>query len=76
MSRKNGQAENYYSKDFDWDELREEVERNPSLQFHFLPYSNAVNQTQDAQRDSEAWDKFHARHSTGKFFKVISSLEF
>lgn len=45
------------------------METNPSLQFHFLPYSNPVSQTQDAQRDSEAWDKFHARHSTGKFFK-------
>ncbi|KAH6761947.1 Methyltransferase family protein [Perilla frutescens var. hirtella] len=69
MSRKNREAENYYSKDFDWDELREEVEKNQSLEFHFLPYSKIDNQIQDAQRDSEAWDEFHARHSTGKFFK-------
>ncbi|KAI3449037.1 hypothetical protein Pfo_005702 [Paulownia fortunei] len=71
MSRKEWEAENYYSKDFDWDQLREEVESDPSLQFHLLPYSSKkiANQNEEAQQDSEAWDKFHARHSTGKFFK-------
>ncbi|KAL1559489.1 tRNA N(3)-methylcytidine methyltransferase METTL6 [Salvia divinorum] len=53
MSRKRWEAETYHSKDFDWDKLREEV----------------VTQLEEAQRDSEAWDRFHARHSTGKFFK-------
>ncbi|XP_057789221.1 uncharacterized protein LOC131006092 isoform X3 [Salvia miltiorrhiza] len=69
MSRKQWEAESYHSKDFDWNELREEVEKNPSLQFHFLPFSEVVTQIEDAQLDSEAWDQFHARHSTGKFFK-------
>ncbi|XP_041993105.1 tRNA N(3)-methylcytidine methyltransferase METTL6 isoform X2 [Salvia splendens] len=70
MSRKRWEAETYHSKDFDWDELREEVEQNPSYQFHFLPFSKVFTQIEEeAQRDSEAWDRFHARHSTGKFFK-------
>ncbi|KAG8390024.1 hypothetical protein BUALT_Bualt01G0040200 [Buddleja alternifolia] len=65
------EAENYYSKDFDWEGLREEVETNPCLQFHLLPHfsQNIANQIEDAQQNSEAWNKFHARHSTGKFFK-------
>ncbi|KAL7148053.1 hypothetical protein ABFS83_06G151500 [Erythranthe nasuta] len=74
MSSKDWEAENYYSKDFDWEKLREEVENNPSFQFHFLPFSPNQIADQDAeeeshQEDSEAWDQFHARHSTGKFFK-------
>ncbi|KAL8533334.1 hypothetical protein ACS0TY_009649 [Phlomoides rotata] len=69
MSRKEWEAENYYSKDFDWDELRQEVENNPSFQFHLLPHSNVGDRIHNAQQDSEAWNKFHARHSTGKFFK-------
>ncbi|KAL0382715.1 UNVERIFIED_CONTAM: tRNA N(3)-methylcytidine methyltransferase METTL2 [Sesamum calycinum] len=72
MSREELVAENYYSKDFDWEQLREEVESDPSLQFHLLPYSSEKidNLNNDAEQDSEAWDEFHARHSTGKFFKV------
>lgn len=70
MSRQNWVAENYYSKDFEWDELRQEVENDPSLQYHLLPYTKFDSGNQDDVQDSEAWDKFHARHSTGKFFKV------
>lgn len=75
--QKRREAENYYSKDFDWEQLREEVETDPSLRFHLLPYSPKViaNQDEEAQQDSEAWNKFHARHSTGKFFKVESITE-
>ncbi|KAL6526703.1 hypothetical protein OROGR_015793 [Orobanche gracilis] len=71
MSRNEWKAENYYSKDFDWERLREEVESDSSLHFHLLPFSseNNANQNDEAQLDSAAWDKFHARHSTGKFFK-------
>ncbi|XP_011084259.1 methyltransferase-like protein 6 isoform X1 [Sesamum indicum] len=71
MSREELVAENYYSKDFDWEQLREEVENDPSLQFHLLPCSSEKidNLNNHAEQDSEAWDEFHARHSTGKFFK-------
>ncbi|KAL0403536.1 UNVERIFIED_CONTAM: tRNA N(3)-methylcytidine methyltransferase METTL2 [Sesamum radiatum] len=71
MSREELVAENYYSKDFDWEQLREEVETDPSLQFHLLPCSSEKidNLNNNAEQDSEAWDEFHARHSTGKFFK-------
>lgn len=81
-------AENYYSNDFDWDELRQEVESDPSLLYHLLPFSdgdegNKLNNNGNAAaemdgvessmsssvEDSAAWNKFHARHATGKFFK-------
>lgn len=73
-------AANYYSKDFEWDQLRQEIESNPSLAHHLLPFPNSATQNQDtllsspislcsSQEDSEAWNKFHTRHSTGKFFK-------
>ncbi|KAL3838128.1 hypothetical protein ACJIZ3_022719 [Penstemon smallii] len=62
------EAANYYSKDFDWEQLRKEVESDLSIRFHLLPYSSKEIVTTQNQ-NSEAWDKFHARHSTGKFFK-------
>lgn len=37
MSVKDWEPENYYSKDFDRDQLREEVGNYPSLQFHVFP---------------------------------------
>ncbi|XP_042067230.1 tRNA N(3)-methylcytidine methyltransferase METTL6-like [Salvia splendens] len=57
------------------EKTREEVEQNPSYQFHFLPFSKVFTQIEEAQRDSEAWDQFHARHSTGKFFKLFVRLK-
>ncbi|XP_051121691.1 uncharacterized protein LOC127245086 isoform X2 [Andrographis paniculata] len=71
MSKKELEAESYFSKDFSWDELREEVENNPSFQFHLHPYSSkrTANQNHNALKNAEAWDKFHACHSSGKFFK-------
>ncbi|MCD9640188.1 hypothetical protein HAX54_025333 [Datura stramonium] len=75
-------AANYYSKDFEWDQLRQEIENNPSLAHHLLPFPNSATQNQDTllssplsvcspQEDTEAWNKFHTRHSTGKFFKCL-----
>lgn len=68
-------AENYYSKDFNWDQLKKEIEGDPSFLHHLLPFTKK-NENKDKQlmgpstdEDSEAWNQFHARHSTGKFFK-------
>lgn len=69
-------AANYYSKDFEWDELRQEIENNPSFAHHLLPFPDSITQNQHtllSQEDSEAWNKFHTRHSTGKFFKVSNN---
>ncbi|XP_052186377.1 uncharacterized protein LOC127797481 isoform X2 [Diospyros lotus] len=75
-----GEAE-YYSKDFEWDQLRLEIESDPSLRHHCLPPEVDDGRTNpsateyfsgsesSASRDSDAWNDFHARHSTGKFFK-------
>ncbi|XP_073127469.1 uncharacterized protein [Henckelia pumila] len=67
MTRSNSEAQSYFSKDFEWDRVKEEVESDPSLRFHLLPYSSEDTATQN--HDSEAWENFHSRHSTGKFFK-------
>ncbi|XP_059307841.1 uncharacterized protein LOC132059281 isoform X2 [Lycium ferocissimum] len=79
-SREEGQimaAANYYSKDFEWDQLRQEIEKDSCFAHHLLPFPNQNTQNQEThlsslcsqQEDSEAWNKFHTRHSTGKFFK-------
>lgn len=43
MSVKDWEPENYYSKDFDRDQLREEVGNYPSLQFHVFPIFSKSN---------------------------------
>ncbi|XP_060184648.1 uncharacterized protein LOC132614249 [Lycium barbarum] len=76
-SREEGQimsAANYYSNDFEWDLLRQDIEKDPSFAHHLLPFPNQNQETHlsslcTQQEDSEAWNNFHTRHSTGKFFK-------
>ncbi|XP_030520621.1 tRNA N(3)-methylcytidine methyltransferase METTL6 isoform X1 [Rhodamnia argentea] len=58
----------YFSKDFDWDDLRNDVEADPSLRHHLLPFPPSAS-TSPPQDVSDAWGNFHARHHTGKFFK-------
>lgn len=63
----------YHSKDFEWEELRAEVENDPSFCQHLLPFqppSTSSSSSPQAQSDSDAWKRFHIRHSAGKFFKV------
>lgn len=57
----------YHSSDFRWEELREEVESDPSLRYHLSPFSAPLNSAPPPSPD--AWRSFHRRHSTGKFFK-------
>ena len=59
----------YFSKDFDWEELKAEVEANPCLAYHLLPFEPSF--INSAEADVDAWRIFHTRHSTGKFFKVV-----
>ncbi|XP_019426629.1 PREDICTED: methyltransferase-like protein 6 isoform X1 [Lupinus angustifolius] len=59
----------YFNKDFDWEELRAEVESNPSFHYHFLPFQSSNSQSHSSQTDVDAWNQFHTRHSSGKFFK-------
>lgn len=56
----------YFSKDFEWEELKEEVENDPSMRYHLI---ESQSSTSSPSQDSEAWKRFHTRHSTGKFFK-------
>ncbi|KAL5566904.1 hypothetical protein UlMin_030068 [Ulmus minor] len=59
----------YHSKDFEWEELRVEVENDPSFAHHFLSFQPSSSSQTLADSDSDAWKRFHIRHSTGKFFK-------
>ncbi|KAB5529464.1 hypothetical protein DKX38_019545 [Salix brachista] len=61
----------YFSKDFEWETLRQEIENNPFYQYHLLPFADTPSQQLEIQasEDSEAWKRFHHRHSSGKFFK-------
>ncbi|KDP23696.1 hypothetical protein JCGZ_23529 [Jatropha curcas] len=66
MNEEETEAE-YFSKDFEWETLKHEVESNPSFQYHLLPFNSS--QRQHEIEDSKAWQRFHVRHSSGKFFK-------
>ncbi|XP_050143399.1 uncharacterized protein LOC126619159 isoform X2 [Malus sylvestris] len=68
----------YFSKDFEWEDLRAQVENDPSFSYHLLPFeptsfslnSVATDQSRSSAADgSHAWNSFHHRHSSGKFFK-------
>nr|XP_043635044.1 tRNA N(3)-methylcytidine methyltransferase METTL6 isoform X2 [Erigeron canadensis] len=67
MSRSQGETE-YYSNDFDWEELRERVYNDPTHSHHLLPFTTTATTHHSADND-DSWNHFHARHSTGKFFK-------
>ncbi|KAF5739551.1 methyltransferase-like protein 6 [Tripterygium wilfordii] len=67
-------AAEYHSKDFQWETLKHEIESDPSLQYHLLPFISPIpqqqqRQQQEAEEDAQAWKLFHIRHSTGRFFK-------
>ncbi|MED6186076.1 hypothetical protein PIB30_063379 [Stylosanthes scabra] len=62
-----GDAEaEYFSKDFEWEDVRADVESNPSFRYHLLPFQPSTPQSHS---DVQAWKRFHVRHSSGKFFK-------
>ncbi|KAK1421166.1 hypothetical protein QVD17_23305 [Tagetes erecta] len=64
------QEAEYHSNDFDWEELRERIEDDPTLAYHFLPQSpSSSSSSSSSSLDSQSWNHFHSRHSTGKFFK-------
>ncbi|KAL2942647.1 Methyltransferase-like protein 6, partial [Bienertia sinuspersici] len=65
---KSGSADEYHSKDFEWEELRRDVETDSCLSYHFSPFQLSLS-TSLSFADSQAWSHFHSRHSTGKFFK-------
>ncbi|KAG9160846.1 hypothetical protein Leryth_008664 [Lithospermum erythrorhizon] len=68
-------ANNYFSKDFEFEQLQQEIQNNPFHKHHLIPFNSIhTNKLSDANdnnndEDSEAWNKFHATHLSGKFFK-------
>lgn len=59
----------YHSHDFEWEDLRADVEANPSFSYHLSPFPTTTASPQPPS--SEAWRSFHRRHASGKFFKVL-----
>lgn len=60
----------YHSRDFEWEDLKEEVESGPVFSYHLSPFLDpAASTTSPPQPSSEAWRSFHRRHASGKFFK-------
>lgn len=67
----------YFSKDFEWESLKQETENNPSYEYHLLPFNRQLQSQEEEEEesgDSKAWQMFHIRHSSGKFFKVFLSF--
>ncbi|GKA20242.1 translocase of chloroplast 159, chloroplastic [Tanacetum coccineum] len=63
----------YHSNDFDWEELRQQIENDPTLTYHFQPFTRHYHQSvMSSSLDSQSWNQFHSRHSTGKFFKIFT----
>ncbi|KAF0908737.1 hypothetical protein E2562_028360 [Oryza meyeriana var. granulata] len=62
------EAEEYHCHDFEWEDLRAEVEANPAFSYHLTPFPTTAATSQPPP-SSEAWRSFHRRHTSGKFFK-------
>ncbi|KAB2058961.1 hypothetical protein ES319_A11G268800v1 [Gossypium barbadense] len=69
MSASAAEASEYHSKDFNWDTLRLEIENDPSLNYHLLPFVSPQPEQQLTKDPIKAWKSFHIQHSSGKFFK-------
>lgn len=66
-----GEEAEYHSKDFEWEELRTEVENSRLYSYHLLPFQPTPSDSSTPpQTDSDAWKRFHNRHSSAKFFKA------
>ncbi|TVU39458.1 hypothetical protein EJB05_12878 [Eragrostis curvula] len=61
----------YHSHDFEWEDLKAEVEANPGFSYHLSPFPGPAGTMNlpPPPPSSEAWRSFHRRHSSGKFFK-------
>ncbi|WCJ43827.1 Methyltransferase family protein [Euphorbia peplus] len=58
----------YFCKDFEWESLKQEIENNASYLHHLLPFISSEEEEEE-EEDTKAWQSFHSRHSSGKFFK-------
>ncbi|XWS58386.1 hypothetical protein CRYUN_Cryun08bG0029900 [Craigia yunnanensis] len=69
MSVSAAEASEYHSKDFNWETLRQEIETDPSLNYHIVPFASPQPEEQHSKDSIKAWQNFHVQHSSGKFFK-------
>uniref|UniRef100_A0A0E0Q757 Methyltransferase-like protein n=1 Tax=Oryza rufipogon TaxID=4529 RepID=A0A0E0Q757_ORYRU len=62
------EAEEYHCHDFEWEDLRAEVEANPAFSYHLSPFPTTVGAPEKPPPPpppSEAWTSFHRRHTSG-----------
>lgn len=72
MAGPGGGEPQYFSKDFDFEDLRRDVEADAAYHHHVHPYRPPPpSSPPPPDTSSQAWTSFHKRHITGRFFKVI-----
>ncbi|KAH9324950.1 hypothetical protein KI387_005128 [Taxus chinensis] len=64
----NGGDTSYYCEDFDWEDLRNEIETNTKNQCQHQHQAKFREEVEDGS-NKDAWQNFHQRHSAGTFFK-------
>ncbi|XP_010511568.1 PREDICTED: methyltransferase-like protein 6 isoform X2 [Camelina sativa] len=72
MEKREEEAGEYHSKEFEWEYLKNIVENDPSLSHHLhqqQQYHHDSQKHPPPDSDSQPWQDFHSRHSSGKFFK-------
>ncbi|GLJ41550.1 hypothetical protein SUGI_0859940 [Cryptomeria japonica] len=64
----NGGDTSYYCEDFEWEDLRNEIETKSKHQCRH-PDTTKFSESVEEASNKEAWQSFHQRHSAGTFFK-------
>ncbi|KAF3325769.1 methyltransferase-like protein SPBC21C3.07c [Carex littledalei] len=59
----------YHSTDFDWEQLRQEIENLPSFSYHISHHITASSTSDSSLFEADSWRRFHRCHSTARFFK-------
>jgi hypothetical protein len=62
-----GRDTSYYCEDFNWEDLRNEMEAKEHQRDGFI---NLCDEEAECYSNKEAWQSFHERHFRGTFFKV------
>ncbi|CAN8253841.1 unnamed protein product [Cochlearia groenlandica] len=63
------EAREYHSKDFEWEFLKDLIEKDPSLSHHHLHNKLEREEETYPSQHHTSWQEFHTRHSSGQFFK-------
>eukprot|EP01018_Ginkgo_biloba_P034208 Gb_23036 [translate_table: standard] len=59
----------YYCEDFNWEDLRDEIEKAFVNHSQCSPHPNQLANEEECRSNKDAWQSFHTRHCKGTFFK-------